>query len=469
MPIGRYTFHTVSAQDNKPELNPFEAAERQRAVLLRVVRIAFIVLLTTVTLLNILQLGTAGAGTVLELTVNWAFKVTVVIILATVVIAVDVLTPTKKISTISSIFLGLLAGIIATVALGFLMDLVAQTYEITPPIVATAKVFMGICLSYLGISIVLQTQDDFRLVIPYVEFSKQIRGARPLLLDTSVLIDGRFIEIAQTGLIQSPVVIPRFVVNELQLLADNSDKLKRNRGRRGLEMVGRLQRLAKIDVSIEQTAAIGPGVDQMLVELARQMQGMIVTGDLGLTRVAQIQDIPVLNLNDLAVAVKPTLLPGEQIPLILVRPGEQPQQGVGYLDDGTMVVVEDGAAAIDRQVTVAVVSSLQTAAGRMIFARLVRSPSEHGESGGAHQVSPAGSVSEPVLGPGDPENLEEARADGPGVSLSGSSDNLAFEAGASGTGEEPGPSAPLPEGRAPGGPFPPNPPRRANRYRNPRR
>jgi uncharacterized protein YacL len=356
-----------------PSLHPVEQALKQRSLLLRIARVAFIALLTVVTLLTILKINPGAGEGAIALALGWPITLVVALVLAAIVILVDVLTPTKKISTLFSVFFGLLGAMLATVAVGFIVDLLASTYDIrAPEIVATTKVLIGIALAYLGITTVLQTQDDFRLVIPYVELAKQYRGPRPLLLDTSALIDGRLVDIAGTGLIQSPLVIPRFVVEELQKLADLGDKVKRLRGRRGLDMIARLQRTAAIDVSIDETIIAPQPVDQMLVELAREMNALIVTTDAGLTRIAQIQGVTVANLHDLAGALRPTVVPGEQLTIRILRPGEQPGQGVGYLDDGTMIVVEDGAAAIGEDAPVVVGSALQTSAGRMIFAKLAR-------------------------------------------------------------------------------------------------
>jgi len=166
------------------------------------------------------------------------------------------------------------------------------------------------------------------------------------------------------------VVVPRFVIQELQQLADSADAMKRQKGRRGLEMIAKLQRQPRLDVTIDETVVAGKAVDQMLVELARSMSAMVVTTDLGLARVAAIHAVPVLNMHDLANAVKSALVPGEPVTIKLVRQGEQATQGVGYLGDGTMVVVEDGAASIGQTVTATVTSSLQTSAGRLIFSRI---------------------------------------------------------------------------------------------------
>lgn len=414
---------------------PVEAEGRQRAVLLKVLRGAFIVLLATTTLLNILQVGTAGAATVFELAAGWAIKIAIAAALGAVVIAVDVLTPTKKIATVSAVLLGLVAGIAATLGLSVIIDLVAQTYEVTGPIVALFKVLVGISLTYLTTSIILQTQDDFRLVLPYVEFSKQIRGARPLLLDSSALIDSRFVGLAATGLVQSPVIIPRFVINELQLLADSSDKLARTKGRRGLDAVSRLQRTARLDVAIDPSNPPGTGVDHMLVELARQMQGVVVTTDTGLARVAAIQSVPAINMNEVAIAMKAQALPGEQLTLMLVRAGEQPGQAVAYLDDGTMIVVEDGEPQIGNQVAAIVISTIQTSGGRLVFAKLAdhaRAPASDHAPPTAAETAADDAIASPVVEDGS-------------------------------TAEEPA------DPERPRGPFPPNAPRRGNRFRNPRR
>jgi uncharacterized protein YacL len=366
-------------------LNPVEAAARQQSLLLRVVRGAFVVLIITVTLLNLIQFGEdVSPGLTFDLAARWWLPLTLVIVGAAGFLAVDILTPNKKLQTFGGIIFGLVAGLIVTIALGFVVDLVATSWDFADnaPIVNTIKVLLGISLCYLGISTVLQTQDDFRLVIPYVEFAKQLRGQRPLLLDSSAIIDARIADVGETGIIQAPVVIPLFVVDELQRLADSGEKLKRARGRRGLDVIARLQRSAILDVTIDESPIPGKAVDQMLVELASQVQGMIVTGDVALSRIAGFRNVPVLNINELANALKPALVPGETLTIHLIKAGEQAGQAVGYLEDGTMVVAEDGEPAIGREVTLAVRSSLQTAAGRMIFGRI-------GEPSTASTANPA--------------------------------------------------------------------------------
>ncbi len=369
-----------TGSDSRAPANPFEAARRQRALLVRATRAFFVILVITVTLLSLFAVGRdlGVEGLDRQFGMNWVAVVIGALVFAALVLAIDVFTPRKKIATISGVLFGLLMGLAATVAMGFVIDLVVETWLSTSSgklapgaetFSRTAKVLLGISLCYLCITTVLQTQDDFRLVIPYVEFAKQIRGMRPLILDSSAIIDGRLIEITETGFVQAPVVIPHFVVSELQLLADSSDRMKRTRGRRGLDIIARLQRSPAIDVSIDETSVPGKAVDQLVVELARQMNGLVVTTDSGLARVAAIASVPALNLNDLANALKPSVLAGEAFSVRVVRHGEQEGQGVGYLDDGTMVVVEDGSDAIGREVPVTVSSTLQTSAGRLIFAR----------------------------------------------------------------------------------------------------
>lgn len=350
-------------------LHPREAAERQRAVLLAALRTIFIAGFVLVTALAIL--GGQDTSDRIPLVEGWYLILGFAIALCVIAGLVDWLTPNKKISTIASVFFGIMVAMLATFVAGQFIDLIATLYDIQyAQLIGTAKILVGIALAYLGVVTVLQTQDDFRLVIPYVEFAKQIRGTRPYLLDTSALIDARIMDIGETGLIQSPVVIPEFVVGELQALADSKDRLKRERGRRGLDVISKLQRSASMDVSIDDTPVSGKAVDQMLVSLAIAMPAIIITTDHGLTRVARIQGARVLNLNDLAGAMKPSLVQGEQFQIRLVKPGEQKGQGVGYLDDGTMVVAEDGGEFVGKTVTLTVTNMVQTSAGRLIFGRV---------------------------------------------------------------------------------------------------
>ncbi len=359
-------------------LLPGEAHARQRTLIVRIVRYAFTILVMTFSTLTLLRIRDTNPGPVQDMMADnlWVLGLSFIAVFGAAV-ALDLLTPRKKISTITGVILGALAGMLAALAIGLVMDLLLQTWvesdaalKDLKPLISSIKVLLGMTFSYLGVTTVLQTQDEFRLVIPYVEFVKQLRGTRPILLDTSVLIDGRIVDIAATGIMQGPVVVPRFVIGELQQLADSGDAMKRGKGRRGLEVIAKLQRLPRLDVTIDETALPGKAVDSMLVELAIMMSAMIATTDLALARVASIQAVLVLNIHDLANAVKSSLLPGEPVTLKLIRQGEQATQAVGYLPDGTMVVAEDGASHIGETVTMTVTSSLQTSAGRLIFARV---------------------------------------------------------------------------------------------------
>ena len=196
-------------------------------------------------------------------------------------------------------------------------------------------------------------------------------GGTPKVIDTSVIIDGRILEVVQSGFLEGPLILPRFVLRELQLIADSSDSLKRTRGRRGLEVLTKLGTISTLEI-VERDFDDLTQVDAKLVRLAQERGGKLVTNDFNLNRVANVEGVAVLNLNELANAVKPVLLPGEELRVMVIKEGKEPHQGVGYLDDGTMIVVENGRRLIGETVEVNVTSALQTLAGRMIFAKAKR-------------------------------------------------------------------------------------------------
>jgi uncharacterized protein YacL len=196
-------------------------------------------------------------------------------------------------------------------------------------------------------------------------------GGTPKVLDTSVIIDGRILDIVSSGFLEGPLLLPRFVLRELQNIADSSDAMRRTRGRRGLDVLTKLQVLSPLEIVERDFETVGE-VDAKLVLLAHERGAKLVTNDFNLNRVANVEGVPVLNINELASAVKPVLLPGEELRVALIKEGKEPHQGVGYLDDGTMIVVENGRRQVGETVDVAVTSALQTAAGRMIFARMKR-------------------------------------------------------------------------------------------------
>jgi uncharacterized protein YacL len=242
---------------------------------------------------------------------------------------------------------------------------------------ALSLILTVICC-YISISTLLQTKDEFRFIIPYVEFSKQVKGAKPLVLDTSVIIDGRIADICDTRFIDTKLIVPRFVLQELQSVADSSDKLKRNRGRRGLDMLKRMQNNPKVELQMHEAnlpvLREVHKVDERLVVLAKALDARVVTNDYNLNKIAQLQGVEVINLNELANSLKSVALPGEAMTVRIVKPGDQIGQGVGYLEDGTMVVVEHGRSMIGQEVSITVTSVLQTPAGRMIFGRLEGRP-----------------------------------------------------------------------------------------------
>jgi uncharacterized protein YacL len=212
-----------------------------------------------------------------------------------------------------------------------------------------------------------------------VEFSKQVRGARPIIVDTSAIIDGRILDVADTGVLESRLIVPRFVLHELQLVADHGDKLKRNRGRRGLDVLNKLQSNRKVEVILyDWTGHASPeeteDTDQKLLALSKELNGRLMTTDFNLSKVAQVRGVDVININELAGALRPTVLPGERLHVKLVKAGEDPSQGVGFLDDGTMVVVEQGRSHLNDDVELTVTNVLQTSSGRMIFGRLTNAP-----------------------------------------------------------------------------------------------
>ena len=312
--------------------------------------------------------------------VNPAVAFSGVMLVAIAVILVDLLTPRKRVQAISAVYFGLIVGLILSFALNLAIDPTLK-WITSPPVgedlpqaSQAIKLLIQVIICYVCVSTLLQTKDDFRFIIPYMEFSREVKGARPLVLDTSVIIDGRIADVAETRVIDQPLVIPRFVLQELQGIADSSDKLRRNRGRRGLDILNRLQKSAGIEVRIHDTeipelAGIRE-VDQRLVVLAKHLGGKVVTNDYNLNKIARLQGVDVINLNDLANAMKPIVLPGEGLTVKLIKRGEEPGQGIGYLDDGTMVVTEQGGHRLGETVRLTVTSVLQTSAGRMIFGRV---------------------------------------------------------------------------------------------------
>ena len=267
--------------------------------------------------------------------------------------------------------------LIGTIGLFFgllIANLVGLAFGSIPYIGPYVSVALSIVLGYIGMHLAITKKTEF---IGWFHFrsengSKNKRGndAVGKLLDTNVIIDGRIIDIYKSGFLEGPIIVPVFVLEELQKIADSSDVLKRNRGRRGLDILNHIKKSKDdIDIIADDFDEISE-VDSKLVKLAKMKGYKIVTNDYNLNKVAELQGISVLNINDLAIAVKPVVIPGEQIFVQLVKYGKEEGQGVAYLEDGTMIVVENGAQAIGKEVSVIITSVLQTAAGKMIFAKL---------------------------------------------------------------------------------------------------
>lgn len=276
---------------------------------------------------------------------------------------------------------GLLTGLTGLVMGLLVAALLTFPLSMLPPPFGSVLPFVGVLLfGYFGVALFSMRQADMLNVIASLvnrgEGSSsggswaQSSSSRTILLDTSVIIDGRVSDIAKTGFLPGTLLIPRFVLNELQYIADSADGLRRARGRRGMEVLAELQKISAVTVRISDIDVDGVReVDDKLIILARQMKCPILTNDYNLNRVAELQGVTILNINELTNAVKSVVLPGETMGIQIIQEGKEMNQGVGYMDDGTMVVVENGNRYIGQTKLVAVTKVLQTAAGRMIFAK----------------------------------------------------------------------------------------------------
>ena len=297
----------------------------------------------------------------------------VLLFLSQLITVIDVLIRRKRIEVISAIYFGILIGVL----LAFLMNEALYTI-VRPPYAGLAKLTTLLMLPYICVSLLLQTKDDFRFVIPYVEFARDLKGGRPLVVDSSSLIDGRIVDVIDTQILESQLVVPDFVLAEVQEIADSNDKNRRIRGRRGLEVLGKMQKNPHTEIRVQETNSSdfrSLAVDHKIVELAKQIRGGVITNDYNLNKVASVQGIPVINLNDVANALRPRFIPGERLRIKVIKEGESPGQGVGYLDDGTMVVCEGAANRIGAEIDTIVSSVLQSSAGRMIFTKPVHNAS----------------------------------------------------------------------------------------------
>jgi uncharacterized protein YacL len=266
-------------------------------------------------------------------------------------------------SAVFGLILGLIVSRLMTTALFALFPLDKSMRDIT-------SYLLTLSFSYLGMAIALRGRDEFNLIIPYVKFRRQDEKTDTIILDTSAIIDGRVVDILKTNFIEARLVVPRFVLKELQTIADSSDSIKRQRGRRGLEILHLIQTENRLNLVVhEEDFADTRDVDAKLVKLGKLLEAKIFTVDFNLNRIAQLQGVKVLNINELANALKSVVLPGEAIEVKPIKEGKEHNQAVAYLEDGTMVVIEDARRFIGQNLRVTITSVLQTQAGRMVFAK----------------------------------------------------------------------------------------------------
>ncbi|MBF0387618.1 MAG: TRAM domain-containing protein [Candidatus Omnitrophica bacterium] len=282
-------------------------------------------------------------------------------------VGVEAMTKQVSVRGLSSVVFGLVFGVVMAKLVSDILALVPFSEALQ----SSLRVVLTLVFSYLGAVIALRGKDEFNLIIPYVRFRRTDIKDGVILLDTSAIIDGRVADIYRSHFMTGRLVVPRFVLHELQRLADSEDDLKRQRGRRGLEILRVMQKDPLVDIHIHEDDLPGDReVDLKLIKLAKLLEARVCTTDFNLSRMAAIQGTEMLNINDLVNSVKPVIFAGEQMDVLIIKEGKEDGQGVGYLEDGTMVVVTDGRKHTGHKVRVAITSVLQTQAGRMVFAKM---------------------------------------------------------------------------------------------------
>jgi len=320
-------------------------------------------------------LGAVATGYSIGLDIGRPFICLVVSIgIGLVLVLAEWLVSRGPIALISSIVFGVLVGTLLSVLVERVVVLAFGPFSNEAYKSALSLCLVLLC-TYLSIAFIYQTREKFRILIPYVEFRREERGARPIILDTSVIIDGRITDLLRTRVLDGPLVVPQVVLDELHHIADSEDKLKRERGRLGLEALNKIRESDSLDVRIQEPSrGETRPVDEQIVEMSKKLNGRIMTNDYNLNRLASLAGQDVINLNELANALKPVALPDEEISVKLVKRGEQPGQAVGFLDDGTMVIVEDATHMLGDEVNVVVTNTITRETGRMIFARMPGHP-----------------------------------------------------------------------------------------------
>jgi len=326
--------------------------------------------LSTVNLLRSLFVtfcGAIGALVSAELLDNVVPGLLFGVLLGLVVVLIDRLLKGISLRAFSSATFGLLLGLIFASLLSG-----SQVLRFQPETTQwTVRLVVYVIFAYFGMMLAMRSnRDEFSLIIPYVRFTREILEHEPLVVDTSAIIDGRIGELCSTGFLSRALIVPRFVLTELQMLADSREPVKRERGRRGLDILNHLQRSKEVELTIHESESSEGSVDDRLVRAAKVLQARLLTNDNSLCQVARLQQVTALNLNDLARALRPVVLAGNEMELHLIKEGRDPHQAVGYLPDGTMIVINHARSLIGKTVKIVVSSTLQTAGGRLIFGEL---------------------------------------------------------------------------------------------------
>ncbi|PYI92780.1 MAG: hypothetical protein DME97_08120 [Verrucomicrobia bacterium] len=297
----------------------------------------------------------------------------VAVVFALIIVLADRLLKGFSLRAFSSATFGLLLGLLFA---NLFMASDVLRYQ-SDTVQWAARLVVYCTFGYLGMMLAMRSnRDEFSLIIPYVRFARETTQHEPLIVDTNVIIDGRIAELCATGFLSRALIVPRFVLGELQTLADSRDSIKRERGRRGLDILNQLQKSRELDLTIHETTGDADlSIDARLVRTAKILQARLLTNDQALCQVARLQKVPALNLADLARALRPSAAAGDELELNLVKEGRESHQAVGYLPDGTMIVVNHARAYLGKVATVVVSSALQTGAGRLIFAEVKQSAS----------------------------------------------------------------------------------------------
>lgn len=325
----------------------------------------------TVNLLRVLFLtfcGAVGGIVTSETQNNYVPGILIGLVFGLVVVLADRLLKGVSLRAFSSATFGLLLGLLFA-NLFVASDILR--YQ-TDTVQWAARLIIYCTFGYLGMMLAMRSnRDEFSLIIPYVRFARETTQHEPLVVDTNVIIDGRIADLVATGFLSRALIVPRFVLGELQTLADSRDSIKRERGRRGLDILNQLQQSRELDLTIHDTSGDADlPIDARLVRTAKLLQARLLTNDQALCQVARLQQVAALNLADLARALRPSAAAGDELELNLIKEGRESHQAVGYLPDGTMIVVNHARPFLGKVVTVIVSSALQTGAGRLIFAEV---------------------------------------------------------------------------------------------------